>query len=1074
MANTAAQAIVQMTKTVHSNSGSVTGGEFTFHMYSNGQLVGTATNDAQGNIIFPPVTINSVGEMDYQVLEVPDFPPKPGWTYDSHQCTAHISTTVDPATGALVSKVTYSPAQSPNFVNTYYKPEVPVTIKNKVITHGKNASEGQFTFDIVDGNGNVVGQAHNDSDGNIVFPEMNLTAGDYDYKIIAPPNGDGWTFDKTEVPVKVHITDNGGDTPTLSVTYPADPNFNAAYKPNAASTGDLGAPHAAKVVSGSGQLFAGQFTFGLYNKDGELVATATNNADGTVFFPAMSYDSTGEYDYTIKETSGSGGGWTTDTRSYPYRVTVTDNGEGQLIAADSYPNGTPRFANVYSPAPAVTDASDTPRGAKSVVGGSLTDGQFTFGIYDEQGNLVESAVNDASGNVTFPSLTFSRTGVYNYTVKESTPDGAGYTTDKTVYSYKVTVTDDGAGHLTAEAEPKNPLYSFTNTYTTAGSESILAYKSLKGLPEGQTPPDFSFTLTDKDGQTVKTAVSKDGTIDFGTLSFTEPGDYDYTVSETTPLPAGWTSEKASYRVTVHMEDDGKGNLIASVSYPDSGSSPVFVNTYTSRAANVGNVITNNPSGANPIKTMTGNTKPVKDSYFNFGLYDANNNLVAIGFSDPAGKIRFPIFFVSKLGQSDYTMKEINVDDRGWTTDRTEYPVTVNVTDNGQGLRLASVTYPSGTPNFKNTYKTGDGTADIEGKVIGHGNTVSDGQFEFDVVDSGGNIVGKAKNDQNGNIVFPALTLPDGEYDFKIVAPADGGGWRFDVPSLPVHVHISDNGDGTSSTDVTYPAGSVFNPSYPPAPANVGAVITENPSGEIPKKSSAGYPTSIDQFMFGLYDSENRLLAVGYNGSGGNIRFPLFLVTMPGNYTYTMKEITVDGNGWTTDKRSFPVSVSVTDSGHGALQAAVSYPAGTPIFINNYNVPEGISVYPRAHKTVNGTELAEGGFSFGLYDEGGNLIETAENDSNGDIIFPALAMDTPGVYHYEIRETAVSGGGWEIDGSVHKVTVTVTENGDYQLSADIEYDGGTAVPEFVNTYHQSEPVCPCCGCCPCCCCQLTEN
>jgi pilin isopeptide linkage protein len=1066
---TPAKAQVQMTKTIHSNSGNIKGGEFTFHMYSNGQLVGTTTNDAAGNIIFPPVTITSVGEMDYQVIEVPDYPPKPGWIYDTHQCTAHISTSYDAATNSLVSKVTYSPAVLPNFVNTYYLPEAPVTIQNKVITHGKNANAGQFKFDIVDADGNVIGQASNDADGNIVFPEMNLTGGEYDYKIIAPSDGNGWTFDKKEIPVHVSVAVSGA-VATPTVTYPADPNFNATYKPNPANTGNLGAPHSAKVVSG-GTLNAGQFTFGLYNESGELVSTATNGADGVVFFPPMSFDKTGVFDYTIKEISPSGGGWTSDTRSFIYRATVTDNGSGQLSIADTYPLGSPRFMNLYRAAPAVTTAAQTPKAVKIVTGGTLSDGQFNFGVYDEQGNLLENAVNDAAGNVTFAPLSFSRAGVYNYTVRESTPDGAGYTTDKTSYPYKITVTDDGNGHLVAVTDPENPNFSFNNTYTTAGSESILAYKTLKGLLDGQTPPEFSFTLKDKAGNIVKTAVNKDGTIDFGPHTFTEQGDYEYTVNEVTPLPAGWSSDKTSYRVIVHMEDDGAGNLIASVTYPDSGSAPNFVNTYASRPANVGNVITNNPSKQNPTKTTIGNTKPVQDSYFVFYLYDDKGNLAAIGFSDPNGKIRFPIFFSSKLGTSNYTMKEINIDDRGWTTDRSEFPVEVTVTDNGQGLRFAEVSYPGGTPNFTNTYKAADAEADIDAKVIGHGNFVSDGQFEFDVVDSNGNIVGKAKNDAAGNIVFPELTLPDGEYDYKILAPADGGGWRFDVTSLPVHVHVYDNGNGTSTADVTYPAGNVFNPSYPPAPANAGTAITNNPSGEIPSKSSAGFPVSPDQFMFGIYDSENTLVAVGFNGADGNIRFPNFLINTPGDFEYTMKEITVDGNGWITDKHSFPVKISVTDPGTGSLSAAVSYPSGTPRFINNYIVPAGISVYPAAHKTVEGAKLAAGGFSFGLFDESGEQVSTAVNDENGDIVFPALPVSEPGVYRYKIRELAVSGGGWEIDSTIHSVTVTVTENGEYQLSADITYDGADTRPEFINTYHKTpdEPCC-CCDCCGECCCE----
>ncbi|MDR0943597.1 MAG: hypothetical protein LBM41_03600 [Ruminococcus sp.] len=1045
---------VQMTKTIHSNSSVITSGEFTFNMYSNGRLIATTKNDAEGNIIFPPVPVDTVSEMDYTVFEVPDYPPKPGWTYDSHQCTAHVSVTRDPVTGALTAKVTYNPAVSPNFVNTYYNPEAPVTIQNKVIGHdgghsaSKPISNGQFIFDIVDDNGNVVGQAKNDSEGNIVFPEMDLPGGDYNYKIIPPKDANGWTFDKKEIPVHIHVGDNGDGSLTPTVTYPSDPNFNATYKPNAATTGDLGAAHAAKIVRG-GTLEAGQFDFGLYDKSGKLIATSKNADDGTVFFPALSFDSTGIYDYTIKELTQDGNGWTTDNSEYPYRVTVTDDGKGQLHAADSYPKGTPRFTNTYTPAPALTSPEQTPKGTKTVTGGSLADSQFNFGIYDSKGSLLETATNDANGKITFPSLPFRMPGVYHFTVKESTPDGGGYTTDKTVYPYTVTVTDDGNGELQITTDPSNPNFIFNNTYTTVGSESVVAYKSLKGWNYGQIIPEFGFTLTDKDGNIVKTVQSKDGTIDFGTLNYDEPGDYEYTITENSPLPAGWSSDGKSYRVIVHMEDDGAGNLIASVTYPDSVTNPVFVNTYTSRPANVGNVITNNPSKENPIKTSVGNSQPVKDSYFNFGIYDSDGNLVALGFSDPSGKIRFPVFFVSKLGNSRYTMKEINVDDRGWTTDRTEYPVDVNVTDNGQGLRLAEVTYPNGTPNFINTYKASDGEANINAKVIGHGNAVKDGQFEFDVVDNNGNVVGKAKNDANGNIVFPTLTLPDGDYDFKILAPADGGGWRFDSPSLPVHIHVTDNGNGTSNADVSYPAGSVFNPTYPPLPANVGQIISNNPSGEIPTKRSAGFNMSADEFMFGLYDKNNRLVAVGFNSADGKIRFPLFFSAALGETEYTLKELTIDGNDWITDNRSYPVKVNITDPGTGRLEAEVTYPLGTPEFINTRRTLDGVFGIIKATKKLTGAELAANGFTFGLYDSDGNLVNTATNDGDGNITFPPLVYDEPGKYHYTVKELAKSSDGYVIDETVHDVTVIVTENEDYKLTADVVYDNTPIT--FNNVY-----------------------
>ncbi|MDR0929053.1 MAG: hypothetical protein LBM74_04985 [Oscillospiraceae bacterium] len=1038
-----AVAQIQASKQTQSNSGATQVGNYTFQLITNGQVVGTAISDDQGNIIFPPVTIDHVEEMDYIMVEVPDNPPKPGWSYDTHQCIAHVSVTEDPTTHLLTAKVTYNPQATPNFVNGYTCEESPVTIQNKVIGQGKTPADGEFEFDIVDGDGNVVGHAHNDANGNIVFPEMNLTVGDHDFKIIAPPDGDGWTFDKREIPVHVHVADNHNGTSTATVTYPADPNFHATYTPTPAKQKVV----AHKVLIGwmlptkSDQLF----TFVLKDAQGQVVKRL-QATDGSIDFGEIDMTQAGTYTYTISEEGTDGGGWTLDKNAYPLRITVTDDGQGHLVSSI---DTTPTLRNIYVPARASTGEDGVPQVMKAVSGGApLKAGQFTFGIFDKQGNLISTGTNDAEGHILFPVGYFVRPGEYDYTIRETTPDGGGYTTDKASYPYKVVVTDDGKGQLHAAITQPTPMPTFTNTYTTAGSQSILAYKSLQGWTNGQDAPTFTFTLRDSQGRVIKTVQSSAGTLDFGMLSYTQSGDYDYTVNEELPLPTGWSTPVSSYRVHVHMEDDGSGKLIATVTYPDGNTSPQFVNTYTSNPANVGSVINNNPSGQNPTKTLTGSPVPLQNSQFRFGLYDASGNLVAMGFNDANGRIRFPVFFVGRLGETDFTMREITPDGKGISTDKTSYPVKVTVTDTLQGQRTATVTYPNGTPAFKNSYRAEGADALIDAKVVGHGKTPDAGAFEFDVVDGNGQVVGKARNDADGDIAFPALNLPDGDYDYKIIPPANGNGWQFDVPSLPVHIHVADNGDGTSTPTITYPNGDVFNPVYTASPANIGSILTNNPSGQNPTKSTFGAPLGNSEFSFGLYDENNTLVAVGFNNADGRIRFPVFFGSTPGDKTYTMRELTLDGNGWITDPTSFPANVHIEDNGRGQMVASVTYPGGTPAFMNYYNSPASQVIV--AHKTIQGWNFPEKRFNFTLKDTDGKVVQQAQS-ADGVIDFGAIVYTEPGTYAYTIEEDGADAGeGWRTDSTVYKVLVTVAPDGAGHLVSTVSYPDGNQ-PIFSNVY-----------------------
>jgi len=223
----------------------------------------------------------------------------------------------------------------------------------------------------------------------------------------------------------------------------------------------------AKYAEGAA-LSGDEFLFGIYDSLGDLIATTTNASDGSVIFPEMIYDTDGVYEYTVREISDSGDGWTVDPTVYPVQVTVTSDGTGGYDAVVSYPNGTPVWVNTYvAPIPATAVLTAT----KTVNGASIAADLFTFSVTEPSGTVIATATNDANGVVTFPALTLSAPGIYNYTITESTPSGNGWTTDTTSYPVVVTVTDDGTGTLTAEVSYPNGTPSFVNTYSSGSSNN---------------------------------------------------------------------------------------------------------------------------------------------------------------------------------------------------------------------------------------------------------------------------------------------------------------------------------------------------------------------------------------------------------------------------------------------------------------------------------------------------------------------------------------------------------------------------------------------------------------------------
>ena len=309
----------------------------------------------------------------------------------------------------------------------------------------------------------------------------------------------------------------------------------------------------------------------------------TDGADEAGSEPVRERSHTYRYDITE---SGSADGVTNDTQSTrTVYVKVTDNGRGSLTAAivDEHGNVLSgpafTFTNSYSVTSTTSSVTDQIRVHKTLTGRTLDANEFTFELI-EDGRVVATGTNDASGKVTLSGIEYTSPGIHNYTIREH---GHGTTANGVTYSnatYRVTTTvkDNGDGtldvtHKLVDADEAE----FENVYTAKSTKlALTAAKVLEGA--GLKAGQFTFKLS---GGGVELTATNDanGQVTFSELSFTQAGTYTFTISEVNDGQQGVTYDETERKVTVTVEDDRLGNLIASVNQEELEAC-VFRNTYT--------------------------------------------------------------------------------------------------------------------------------------------------------------------------------------------------------------------------------------------------------------------------------------------------------------------------------------------------------------------------------------------------------------------------------------------------------------------------------------------------------------
>lgn len=328
------------------------GGEFTFDLYEGDltaeqlkgkQPIRSAKNSEDGTVTFPAIDYTKAGEYKYTVAE-----QEGDLSHVTYDATVHhaVVKVMDNA-GKLDAAVTYDgdKANAPTFTNTYTaKGSVELTATKIVavapgFTHDTKLKGGEYTFELKDADGKVLGTTTNKADGTVKFTRKftlsNLggaASKDFTYTIAEKPGTEpGMVYDTHALIYKVTVADDGTGslTATPQVTS-GDKTFTNTYHPKETSV----TLKATKRFTG-GELAGGDFTFQLLDKDGNVIQTVQNDKDGKVAFQAISYDTPGDHDYTIKEVAGNDPTVVYDTKDVKVHIKVSDE-KGELKATATY------------------------------------------------------------------------------------------------------------------------------------------------------------------------------------------------------------------------------------------------------------------------------------------------------------------------------------------------------------------------------------------------------------------------------------------------------------------------------------------------------------------------------------------------------------------------------------------------------------------------------------------------------------------------------------------------------------------------------------------------------------------
>lgn len=705
-------------------------------------------------------------------------------------------------------------------------------------------------------------------------------------------------------------------------------------------------------------------------------------------------------------------------------------------------------------------------------------------------------VADEGGNLSF-SVGTARLAVIDelHTTKESVGDNnTGTATDVLNPKWNNMSAKAAATHVNSYLG-NNGKISFAYDMTPAMVNTKASFGLTKVL-EGRDWRDtdaFEFGLTSENGAPMPattTAIVRKAdlddkgkaVIDFGTVEYTEPGTYVYKVSE---KHAGTTIDGIAYsgnvaEITVTVKPNKKGELSADVK-ATSGETE-FKNAYATNP-----VESSVTSQIAVTKSLTGRDLTVGEFSFELReIKDEDSELIETVKNAADGKVTFSAIKYTEIGQHTYKLHEVKGNSGGIDYDDAVYTIVTTIADNGKGQLVATHELKDAKDvksiEFKNAYTTNATEASLAGiknLQVDDALTPADitGKFTFTVTGEEGAPMPASTsvhNDVDGKVDFGKITftLDDlnkavGEkpekrehtFTYTVTESGEVAGVTNDAkPSREVSFTVTDDGKGNLRVsrkpdgDAAFTFTNTYN--VTPVETSVTDQITAN-------KVLTGRELKEGEFSFELVEGD-KVVATGTNAADGAITMGKVAYDKPGKHAYTLREIKggTTSKGITYSDAKYTIETTITDNGDGTLKAEhVLKDATAATFKNTYSVaPLDAELDFDLSKVISGRDWTDGDeFSFTITaPEDAPLPDPATvtvskkdaKDGIAAIKFGKIHYAAAGTYKYEIRENAGSTVGMTYDAHVATAEVTVTENGDGSLTANVtKKENG----RFTNTY-----------------------
>ena len=996
-------------------------GEFTFQLKAaDGTLIDTKTNDKDGNIVFNPITYKQPGTYKYTVEEVKGNDED--IVYDTMKATILVA--INKEGHAYVAHTTMP--EDTIFNNTVKQttPSETVLTFDKVLSKG-TLKEGQFSFQLRDGQGNVIDTASNDKEGHVTFkPLVHTKAGSYHYTVKeVNTNDEDIIYDNKVADVTIKVAKTIGDTlnsMVSTVTYPQDKTFTNTVKDLQPAVATF---HFTKQFQG-GTLKGGEFTFELRDDKGNVLDTVTNDKDGNIDFKPITYTSAGNHTYHVSEVKGLDPKVIYDTKIADLNVMVVKTiGEtlNTLVSTTKYPQDTTFINKIKDEKAATADIVFH----KALHGRDLKAGEFTFNLRDDKGQIIAQASNDKDGKIAFTGLTYDKAGDYHYVVTEVKGNDEDVIYDDMVADVTVKVTQE-IGETT-NALVSSVVYPEDTTFDNQIKElkdariDLNLSKALHGrsLKEGE----FTFNLRDEQGKLLATATNdKDGHVSFKDLTFTQADTYTYLVTEEkgTDKDVIYDTMTARIQVTVVKEIGDKANvLVSKVTYPED---ITFDNKVKDEKAATADIVFH--------KALHG--RDLKAGEFTFNLRDDKGQIIAQASNDKDGKIAFTGLTYDKAGDYHYVVTEVKGNDEDVIYDDMVADVTVKVTqeigDTTNAL-VSSVVYPEDTTFDNRIKELKDAHIDLNLSKALHGRSLKDNEFTFNLRDEKGQLLATATNDKNGRVSFKDLTFKQaGTYTY-LVTEEKGSDKDVIYDAMTARIQVTvvkEIGDTLNmlSAKVLYPSDVTFDNTIKETKAADTSLTFH--------KALHGRDLKAGEFTFNLYDETGTVVARARNTKDGTITFNGLHYDKPGTHHYTVTEVKGTDEDMIYDNMVADVTVTITkDYGDtiNVLKSAVTYPTDVT-FDNTIKELKPVTTSLTFDKLLKGRDLKENEFTFALFEhtDKGDLFQGfAQNDAKGHITFNHLDFDAVGTHHFFVKEVIGKDEDVIYDATVAKADITVTKD-----------------------------------------------